>query len=274
MVANANFDAILSTTLKHYTPQLEDNIFSNVTLLYWLREADHIEKVSGRQSIVEPLLYAVNGTTGSYSGYDSVSTTPQEGISAAVYDWKQYAVSVAISGKEERQNSSKEQIISLIKAKIDQAEMSAIDAMNIMFYGDGTGNSSKDWNGLANLVKTDGTGTVGGINAATDTWWKNKFDSTTEALSLSRMSNIFNQCSKGKIKPEFVLTSQTLYEKYEGLLQPQLRYQSSKEADAGFENLLYKSAPVMWDEDASTVVTGPMYFLNSKFLKLKVHTDA
>lgn len=270
MAGNSSFDTILSTTLKHYTPQLEDNIFSNITLLYWLREAGHIEKVSGGQSLVEPLLYAQNGTAGSYSGYDNIATTPSEGISAAEYSWKQYGVTVAINGLEEAQNSSKEAIISLIKAKIDQAEMSALDAMNIMFYADGTGNSSKDWNGLSLLVKTDGTGTVGGIDASTETWWKNRFDSTSEALSLSRMSNMFNSCSKGKIKPEFLLTTQALYEKYEGLLQPQLRYQSSKEADAGFENLLFKSAPVMWDEDCNS---GRVFFLNSKFLKLKVHSD-
>lgn len=271
MAGNSSFDTILSTTLKHYTPTLEDNIFSNVTLLYWLREAGHIEKVSGGQSLVEPLLYATNGTAGSYGGYDNISTTPSEGITAAEYNWKQYAVTVAINGLEEAQNSSKEQVISLIKAKIDQAEMSAIDQMNIMFYASGTGNGSKDWNGLANLVHIAGTGTVGGIDASVEVWWKNQFESTPEALALSRMSSQFNLCSKGKIKPEFLLTTRGLYEKYEGLLQPQLRYQSSKEADAGFENLLYKSAPVMWDEDCTA---GYMYFLNSKFLKLKVHSDA
>lgn len=271
MAGNASFDALISTTLKKYTPTLEDNIFSNVTLLYWLREAGHIEKISGGEQIVEPLLYAVNGTTGSYAGYDNIPTAPQEGISAAAYDWRQYAVSVAISGIEEAKNSGKEAVISLLKAKIDQAEMSAMDQMNVMFYADGTGNGSKDWLGLAAIVDpSPSTGTVGGIDASTETWWRNKQASEGGVLQLSTLSNMFNQCTKGKIKPEFCLTTQAVWEEYEALLQPQLRYQSSKAADAGFENLLYKSSPVMWDEDCTTQ---SWYFLNSKFLKLKVHSD-
>ena len=305
MAGNSSFDALLSTTLKNYTPRIEDNIFSNLTLLYWLKEAGHIEKVSGGEQIVEPLMYAANGTTGSYGGYDNIPTTPQEGITSAVYDWKQYAVSIAISGIEEAKNRGESQVISLLKAKIDQAEMSLQDAMNTMLYGDGTGNSSKDWLGLKNFVGLIGdaadsyanatNNTVGGIttNTTDNAWWRNRsvsagtdqtapFDSTEDKTLLGSMSRIYNLCTKGKIKPEFVLTSQAVWERYESALQPQLRYQSTKSADAGFENLLYKSAPVMWDEDiagnstlnATNTASGNVaYFLNSKFLKLKVHSD-
>ena len=42
-----SWDALVSTTLKNYTPKIEDNLFTNVTLLYWLKEAGHIEKVNG-----------------------------------------------------------------------------------------------------------------------------------------------------------------------------------------------------------------------------------
>jgi hypothetical protein len=274
MAGNPDFDALISTTLKNYTPRIEDNIFSNLTLLYWLKEAGHIEKVSGGEQIVEPLLYGTNGTTGSYAGYDNIPTTPQEGITAAVYDWKQYAVSIAISGIEEAKNRGEEQVISLLKAKIDQAEMSAQEAMNTMFYGDGSGNGGKDWLGLEAIVAdTPSSGTLGGIDASTNTWWRNQSQpaATVGAFEITDLSNIYNNCSKGKIKPEFVLTEQAAWERYESLLQPQLRYQSTKAADAGFENLLYKSAPVMWDEELDS--TGRVYFLNSKFLKLKVHSD-
>lgn len=274
MAGNPDFDALISTTLKNYTPRIEDNIFSNLTLLYWLKEAGHIEKVSGGEQIVEPLLYGTNGTTGSYAGYDNIPTTPQEGITAAVYDWKQYAVSIAISGIEEAKNRGEEQVISLLKAKIDQAEMSAQEAMNTMFYGDGTGNGGKDWLGLEAIVAdTPSTGTLGGIDSSTNTWWRNQSQAaaTVGAFEITDLSNMYNNCSKGKIKPEFLLTEQAAWERYESLLQPQLRYQSTKAADAGFENLLYKSAPVMWDEELDS--TGRVYFLNSKFLKLKVHSD-
>jgi hypothetical protein len=61
-----------------------------------------------------------------------------------------------------------------------------------------------------------------------------------------------------------------LFEKYESLLQPQLRYTDTKTADAGFQNLLFKSAPIMYDVHAPA---GTMYFINSKYLKLVGHSD-
>lgn len=279
---NASWDALVSTTLKNYTPRIEDNLFNNVTLLYWLKEAGNIEKVSGGEQLVEPLLYEGNSTVGSYAGYDNILTTPQDGITSAIYDWKQYAVSIAISGLEEAKNRGESAVMSLLKAKIDQAEMSLMDGMNIMFYGDGSGNNGKNWNGLSNLlgvtgvgVNAVGNGAIGGIDSSTDTWWRNKVkDITTNQFKISDLSSIYNSCSNGRIHPDFILTSQPMWERYESLLQPQLRYQSTKAADAGFENLLYKSAPIMWDSAANTGVHAKrMYFLNSKFLKLKVHSD-
>ena len=272
MAGNPDFDALLSTTLKNYTPRLEDNIFTNLPLLYWLKEAGHIEKVSGGEKIVEPLLYAVNTTTASYSGYDNISTIPQEGITSAVFDWRQYAVSVAISGIEEAKNRGESQLINLLKAKIDQAEMSLQEKMNEMFFSDGTANAGKDWNGLANFIRTDGVGTFGGIDAGAtgNEWWQNQTLVIAGDPLLGSMSSLYNQCSRGKTRPEFLLCDVTSWEKYESALQPQLRYQSTKAADAGFENLLYKSAPIVWDNDAPS---DSMYFLNSKFLKLKVHSD-
>lgn len=278
MVAgNVNYDAILSTTVAHYTPRLEDNIFNESSLLYWLKEAGKIEKVSGGEKIVEPLLYGTNSTAGSYAGYDSLSTLPQEGITAAQYDWKQFAVTIAISGLEEAKNSSKEQVVSLIKGKIEQAEMSAADKLNEHLFGDGTGNNFKNFLGLAAVVSPTGTSSygtpaqyVGNINTTDNEFWKNQVDATIEALSLAKMSSTYNKCSKGRISPEFILTTQALWEKYEGLLQPNMRYSDPKTASAGFENLIYKSAPIMWDLETPAKT---MYFLNSKFLKLKVHSD-
>ena len=89
MAGNANFDALLSTTLANYRPQLTDNVFSARPLTYWLMDKGRIRMVNGGTKIVEPLIYGTNSTVGSYSGYDTISLTPQEGISAAEFEWKQ-----------------------------------------------------------------------------------------------------------------------------------------------------------------------------------------
>ncbi len=269
MAGNSSFDALLSTTIANYRDQLTDNIFTARPLTNHLVEGGRMRMVDGGTKIVEPLIYGQNGTVGSYSGYDTISLTAQEGISAAEYDWKQYAASIAISGIEEAKNNGEAAIINLLEAKIMQAEESMREGFNTMFFGDGTGNSGKDWNGLANLV--DSTGTVGGIDATAvgNGFWQSYEEGTAGALSLADMSTAYNSVSVGNDHPDMVLTTQTLFEKYESLLQPQLRYTDSKTADAGFQNLLFKSAPVVYDVHNTA---GVMFFINSKYLTLVGHS--
>lgn len=270
MAGNANFDALLSTTLANYRNQLTDNVFTARPLTYMLMEKGRIRMLNGGTKIVEPLIYGQNSTVASYSGYDTISLTAQDGISAAEYDWKQYAASIAISGIEEAKNNGEQEIINLLEAKIMQAEESMREGFNQMFFGDGTGNSGKNWNGLGNIVESGNT--VGGINSASgqgNDWWRSYEENTAGALTLAYMNTAYNSVSVGNDHPDVVLTTQTLFEKYEALLQPQLRYTDTKTADAGFQNLLFKAAPVMYDVHNTA---GVVYFLNTKYLTLVGHS--
>jgi hypothetical protein len=84
------------------------------------------------------------------------------------------------------------------------------------------------------------------------------------------MATAYNSVSVGNDHPDLILTTQTLFEKYESLLQPQLRYTDTKTAEAGFQNLLFKGAPIMYDVHAPSET---MFFINSKYLKLVGHSD-
>ena len=270
MAGNANFDALLSTTLANYRAQLTDNVFTARPLTYFLMDKGRIRMVDGGTKIVEPLIYGQNGTVASYSGYDTISLTAQDGMSAAEFDWKQYAASIAISGIEEAKNNGEAAIINLLEAKIMQAEESMREGFNQMFFGDGTGNSGKNWNGLGNLVESGNT--VGGINSANgqgNDFWRSYEENTAGALTLAQMATAYNSVSVGNDHPDMILTTQTLFEKYEALLQPQLRYTDTKTADAGFQNLLFKAAPVTYDVHCTA---GVVYFLNSKYLTLVGHS--
>jgi hypothetical protein len=268
-VSNPNFDALLSTTLANYRDQLTDNVFTARPLTYFLQDKGRIRMLNGGTKIVEPLIYGTNSTVASYSGYDSLSLTPQAGITAAEYDWKQYASTIAISGIEEAKNNGEQEIINLLEAKIMQAEESMREGFNQMFFADGTGNSGKDWNGLGNIVEASGT--VGGINRATagNEYWRSYEENTATALTLAQMATAYNTVSVGNDHPDMILTTQTLFEKYEALLVPNLRFTDTKTADAGFQNLLYKAAPVTYDVHCTA---GVVYFLNSKYLTLVGHS--
>jgi len=269
MAGNPDFNALLSTTLQNYQPTLVDNIFKDLVLLNHLNERGRVQVEDGGTSIVEPLMYAVNNTVSSYSGYDAIDLTPQDGISAAEYQWKQIAASIAISGIEEAKNRGTEAIIKLLNAKVQQAEMSLKSSLNDMLFGDGTGNGGKDFNGLGNIVGTQNN-TVGGIDASTNSWWDPTQATTMDAaLSLVNMADVYNRASKGSDVPDLIITNHTLFEEYESLLTPQVRYQDVAKANAGFTNLMFKQTPIVFDLALATDASdAPMYFLNTKYLKL------
>lgn len=259
---------LLATTVANYRKTLTDNVFNARPLTYFLMDKGRVRMLNGGTNIVEPLIYAENSTVSSYSGYDAVSLTPQSGITAAEYDWKQYAASIAISGIEEAKNNGEQAMVNLLEAKIMQAEESMKEGFNAMFFSNGTGNSSKDWNGLGNLIESGNS--VGGINGASESWWNSYEENTAGALTLAQMTTAYNTVSVGNDHPDMLLGTQTLFEKYESLLQPQLRYTDTKTADAGFQNLLFKAAPVAYDVDCPA---GNLFFLNSKYLTLVGHSD-
>lgn len=266
---NADFNGILSTTFKKVAPTIEDNIFTNSPLLYFLMEAGHIDTVTGGYSLVTPLMYGSNSTAGSYLGYDNILTTPQDGITAAEYPWRQYAGTIAISGLEEIQNDGPEQISSLLDAKTEQLKMTIEENWEDMFFADGTGNGGKDWLGLMHFVPDNAaTLTVGNIDStqAANSWWRPTSTNAAGVLTIAAMSRLYNTISRGKMHPDFGLATQNEYEAYEALLQPALRYTDSSTADAGFENLLYKRMPLMF---SSSAPSGSLFMLNSRFLRLK-----
>ena len=272
MVAgNSAFDQILSTTLKNYIPKLADNVFTARPLFYALTNGQTIRRISGGAKIVVPIIYGTNSTAGSYAGDDTIAITAQTGISAAEYSWKQYAASVTINGIEEAKNNGEAEIIDLLEGKVMQAEETIIQNMNTMFWGDGTGNASKDMNGLNKLV---GTGlTVGGIDATdvANDWWRSDLTNQAGVLTIAAMAKTYNNVSVGNDQPTIIISDQDEYEAYEALLQPQLRYTDARVADAGFQNLLFKGAPVTFDSD--TNLDTKMFFLNTKYIRLVAHTE-
>lgn len=272
MAGNVNFDSLLSTTLDNYRKTLADNVFKSRPLLWWLTEKNSVRKISGGVSIVEPLIYA-EGQAGSYGEWDAISIVPQEGISAAEYPWRQLFATIAISGLEEAQNNGEEMVINLLRAKVMQAEETMKSKLNKMLYANGTGNSGKDFLGLAALIGA--TGTVGNIDsvAVGNTFWQSVVGSgATMKLGGLRalLGTAYNSASNGNDVIDGVFTSQHDYETYEAELTPNIRYQDTKSANAGFTSLMFKQAPIYWDRDCPA---GTAYGLNSKYITLVGHSQ-
>lgn len=260
-------DAILTTTLANYRKTLIDNIFNDFVLLWWLLQKGRVRFVDGGASIVEHLLYQESSAGKWYSGYEVLDTTPQEGFTMAEFQWRQCAYSVTISRREERQNSGKEAMINLLKSKVFQAEQSIRTDISEALFA--SSRADKAINTLAELI--DSAGTIGGIARASNSWWEaiETASGSFAAQGITDLRTLYNTVSTsgGKDHPELFMTTQSIYEYYENSLMPQVRYQSMKMADAGFESLRFKGADISYDDNATS---GVIYAMNSKYLNFVV----
>lgn len=277
-LGNPNFDALLSSTLANYREEYVDLVSRSFFLLYWLTSKDKKRFEDGGESIVVQLMYGKNSTVKSYSGYETLDTTPQEGLTAVKFPWKQVAGSVSISRLEERQNSGESRLINLLESKVKQCRITMSDVLNEMFYGDGTGNDSKDIFGLALLCEPGVWGTLGGIDASLtmNSFWRNKAQNHNSAgfgtsdLLQATMRTGYNSASRGNEHPDFAVTTQTIYEKYEAGLVPNERFEDKSTGDAGFTNLKFKGLVLGYDEQCPANL---LYMLNSNYLEFVVDKE-
>ena len=268
-----NWDAMLTTTMHNYRKTLTDNIFQGRPLLNYLMSKGRVRTVNGGISIVEPLIYA-EGEAGSYSEWQQLTITPQEGISAAQFPWRQLYATIAISGLEEAQNNGKEAAINLLEAKVMQAEETLRNRLSRQLYGTlgGLADPTKDFLSLDAII--DSTAAIGGIDPASNPWWKSIQTAVgaVDATGLEKaMSAAYHSSSdSGSDRVDAIFTGQGTYEFYESTLTPQVRYTDTKSANLGFMNLLFKQTPVYWDFDCPP---GVMYGINSKYVGLVFHSS-
>lgn len=308
------YDALLSTTLDAYVGggTMFDNIFKDSAFLAFLRLTDAVKKQNGGERIRVPLMYGDNSTIKSYSSYDVLDTTPQDGMTTAFYEWKELGGTISISRREERQNSGEAALINLLQSKIKQAEMTMRETLNsqlLLGTVSGTtfvpGNDAKDLSPLGYFLRKDNTanptagGNVGNI-AASNAWWRHHtavFDSASKdtgndfALSVSTwkglnvaLKRLYNFCSRGTGgAPNCSVMDQATFEAYESSLDDKVRYTNTKMADMGFDTVKLRGATCVWDELVGSIDTGDVpggatftgtaFMLNTNFYHLIIDSE-
>ena len=277
-MADPNLSEIATTTLKHRSKVIADNCTNNIALFNLIKKKGNMKLVSGGEKIVRPLEYALNGTAGYYSGYDTIDITPQNVVSAAEVEWKQAAVSVVCSGLEvDIQNTGKEGIIDLLEARIKNAEKALFNLLNTGAYSDGTGSGSKQIDGLQKYVADSPGATVAGIADGTYSWWQNNvYDCSTDygaAMSASNVQEIMNNAMKEVVRnnerPDVILADNNYFGFFEQSLQAIQRVTRSDVADSGFQSLEYAGIPVILDGGKDGACpSNHMYFLNTDYIYL------
>ena len=277
-MATPNLSEIIATTSRNRTKKLADNVTKNNALLFKLKQKGKVKPFRGGRTIVQELEFQENQTYTRYSGYETLNIAPSEVITAAEYNIKQAAVAVSISGLEQLQNNSKEALIDLLESRLSNAEKTLVNNIALDCYSDGTADGGKQIGGLAHLVSsTPASGTVGGINRATWSFWQNIADTgtTSSAANIQTLMNtVYLQLKRGADKPDLIVAGNTKYQHYLESLQAIQRIGTSDMAEAGFDSLRYMQADVVCDGGVDGGATATeMFFLNTDYIHFRPHSD-
>ena len=290
--ANSSITDIIATTIQNRSGSLADNVTNNNALLRRLKKRGNVKTVSGGNVILQEIMYGDSTTVNanSYSGYEVINITPNSPISAAQFDYKQYAAAISISGLEQLQNSGKEQIIDMLDGRHSVAEAQLMNRISQDIYTDGTGNGGKNITGLASAVPdAPTTGTYGGIDRATWAFWRSvSYSGVTNGGAAVSAGNIIPymtaaslQVVRGAAKTDLIVAGNTYYSYYVNALQAIQRITNDSDAASGFSSLKFygggMAADVVLDGGIYNITTGAtaahMWFLDTEYIFFRPHAD-
>lgn len=255
---------VLSTTLAAYVEdKAVDNIFKTHAFWFEAMRDGRVKTQEGGERVIAPVTGAKNTTVKPLGKAGKLDLIDQDVVDKAEYNWKQLGGTIIMYQFDELRNRGESRQVNLLQTKTDAAMASMREELLTEFFS-----ATQVTNGILNYASIfRDSGTLGTIDPTTDTYWKAKYDNTAEALTIDDMNNMYNQASGGSDPPQTELTSQTLWEKYSSLLQPQQRFTDAELGQAGFINLKHLNANVIWDEQAAA---DELLFINWKYFYLVV----
>lgn len=261
-----NISSISAITHRYFFPSLADEVVTSMALLMKMKEKGRMVSIDGGDDIRQPLTYARNASAMNYSGDETLNVAYNEKKSALVFDWKQKSIAVTITGLDEIKNSGAARVLSHVETEMEIAKRDMKNAFASGLYSAGT--DPKEITGARVFLSTSNS--YGGFSQSTESWLQAKIDSSTTTLSLGKMQERWEACKEDNDKPDLITTTETLFNSFWSLLQPQQRFSDGDTAKAGFINLMFNTAPVLED---SYCPSGYMVFWNLKKLKLVSSTQ-
>jgi len=265
-------DLINSTLDKVIKSTVTDNIFKSNALLDKLKAKGRIIQETGGLAFAEILLYNPNDTIQFQSITGIINTNPQQHTERAFYTCKNISGSIVFTVKEELENRGNPRLFDILETKTNAAMSTFVDQIGTSLYGDGTEMNGQSFGGLQLLIADDPTiGTVGGIDRATNAWWRNQVKSIgaspTSAQLVTGMTQLMTQCQvqSGKT-PDLIITDSNYYNLYQEYLQDKYQNTQTVIGDTGYTQLKFQGANLVLDPKCPT---NRMYFINTNHLAFR-----
>ena len=265
-----------------------------------------------KEYIIEQLRtkYDSNGVWYSGSGDGVIGYNERGSLEQAKYAWYQYHDGMKISEAELRQNgievsdnvkpksaseAEKIQLTNLWTERCEILHLGAQEKFDQALHLNGSGNTSQIV-GLDGLLgTTSATGVVGGIDRATNAYWRHYTDLTlTVPTILVKMEKAWRECIRRGGKPDFILAGQDFIDAYMaavttstaagGIQRTMTAVKGGNDMDGAVSGVYYKGVEIKWDPSFDDDIAGldtptvpwskRCYMLTSKHIKLRPASGA
>jgi hypothetical protein len=231
--------------------------WSDASALNFIESKGGVQRVAGGPTLQMPLDYRQNPAADFLlTDVTPTGTDKTQVLTAASYSWATLVVPANWSIPDEVLNADANQKIDLVAGIVDNVISTHDQAVEAGMFA--TTGGTDGFNTMVDLFTENGEGTVGTINAAVETWWKNPFKdwaADTGATLIADYTTLWNACQKGSSgkAPNVVVSNSTLHAAFEAALVANQRYVTTSAATgvAGFKALQMKTADFIF----SSVIT-------------------
>lgn len=261
-IAAVSYPAVLAEAKK------AANQWSESAFMRELERQGAIKKKSLGETIEVPLDYQRNQSAGFLANdMATTSLSKTEVLGTASYAVSSLGAQVTWSKEDDAKNPTENQKIAFVKALHSNVLESHDDVIEEALFT----TSTNGFLGLQTVVPDSGQGSLGGINAATEVFWRNPTGSYLDDASdiEAQFTSIHNTASKGSgstLGPKMLVSGAAAQALFESTQQALQRYVDSNELKAGFKILAFKDARYVYSQYGGTRV----YFLSPKSFQIIV----
>lgn len=246
------------------------NQWEESALLREMERQGFIMRKSLGPTIEAPLDYKANPAAAfMLTDMTPLSMTKTEVITSASYSVAELSAPMVWSKKDEVQNPTENQKVALVKSIITNGLSSHDDLIEQALFP----TSTNGFLGMLTFMSDAGTGSAGGIDAGTETWWANKTATYVDDTDIeAAFTSLYNACAKGsgsKLQPTLLVSDGATQAIFEGTQQALQRWNDATEANAGFKMLSFKNARYVFSQYGGSRV----FFINPKNLMLTVSKE-
>lgn len=290
-----------------------DNILTSNVLLMALKEKGCIVSQDGGDYVNRTVRYGTKSVQRFQRG-SVLNQFPTKKDTTASWEWKQYLADCNRSMVDDAKNAGKYKIQDYVSKEIEAARnaLSAdMDTMLFQWTGYYDPSTPAQPNGLYDICPnytaevavgagaasdSQAVGTSnGGINRATNSWWRNwvAYDSATQANStfiagactaphtlnlVPDMRHVWNCVNAAQEAPNFIMTDQAMYEVCQSELadkqQIVMNSIAMKAIDLGFPAFTFNGATCTWSPKMPSATTvHHMFMLNLNYVEMVYNSN-